>query len=111
MPMMNPFKKKPEAPVVSNDERLRDGAYLEIDVAFLGDASPEASERLAKAKMVVLRAARVELSSSEQVQRLKDAVASMAASPEAVGLDQAQLGFLAFRRIFEKGLDAFSKKK
>jgi len=91
--------------------REKDGAYLELDAEDVGRRDAEAIEALGKAKMLVVRLARLELSDPGQVQALRDAVDAIVASPDATGMNEKQLGFLIVRRIFEKGLDAFRKNQ
>ena len=76
----------------------RDGSYIEVDATGLVSASLE------NAKMIVLRALRVELSDPAEVEGLRRAIAAAKAEPSLSGLSEEQLSFYVFRQILKKGL-------
>jgi len=86
----------------------RDGAYVEVDCENLTFQATA----LVDAKMIAIRAARLELSEERHVQKMKALVNSAAAGriEGTEGMDVRQRGFALFRKIFEAGLDAMPLK-
>lgn len=87
----------------------RDGAYLEVDAKDL--VASYRSGELQKAQIVVIKAARVELSDPADVKNLVQSVTAMAMQiaketpPEYIaGMSDEQLSMWTFREIFTGGL-------
>ena len=88
----------------------RDGAYLEANSKDL--VKLMRSGDLDLASMIVIRDSRLDLSSEEHVEGLKEAVkeAFSDSSTEVAGMDDEQISFYVFRTIFERGLESIAEK-
>lgn len=89
----------------------RDGAYLEMDVS---DMSPLIDQiRLAdsvKAKMIVLKSGRLDLS-AEIAKQFIAVVSSSIDKPDMEDMSAEQQGFYVFRKIFEEGVRSLYEKE
>ena len=85
------------AAAVAHEQTVgRDGAYVELDVAQL------ATTDLSNAKMIVLKAARIEISDPLEISALKHLIAGQAMSQS--NLDPVQKSFWLFKMIILSGL-------
>ena len=84
----------------------RDEAYVEMDVANMEPLLN--AVRLGadfKAKQIVLKCGRLDLSEPRQLQAFMRCVAKMIDTQETKNMSDEQMGFYLFRKIFETGIE------
>ena len=79
-----------------------DSAYAEIKSENLHNLIKEEN---CKFKMLSILCSRIEISDPKYVDAIKMAIADIVASNEVNNLDDEQIGFYIFKKIFEKGLE------
>lgn len=89
----------------------KDGAYLELDAEKIDDII--AAVRFDKPldfKMLTILCQRIELSDPKYIKAIKKAFNEIIDAPETENFDNKQMGAYVFRKIFEKGLEHWSKE-
>lgn len=88
-------------------KRGGDDAYVEFNVEDMGILLDYIRKNKSNVpiKHLLLKCGRIELSDTKQIECFKNVLYDILNSEEGKSLNDAQFGFLAFRKIFEKGLE------
>ena len=89
----------------------KDGAYLEINAEKMDNIIEAIRlDKPLEFKMLTILCQRVELSDEKHIRAIKMAFNEIIDAPETENFDNKQMGAYVFRKIFEKGLEHWSKE-